>query len=62
MSADAAINAVTTDTTSTTTEGEVTDVTPTSGFDPNLPLPPYLAPLPESDPQWASLNSSAYGK
>ena len=33
-----------------------------TGFDPNLPLPAYLAPLPESDPQWASLNSSAYGK
>ena len=55
-------DAATTDTTNTATEGEVTDVTPTPGFDPNLPLPAYLAPLPESDPQWASLNSSAYGK
>ena len=55
-------DAATTDTTNTATEGEVADVTPTPGFDPNLPLPAYLAPLPESDPQWASLNSSAYGK
>ena len=29
-------------------------------MDPNLPLPPYLEALPETDPQWASLNSSAY--
>jgi hypothetical protein len=28
----------------------------------SLPLPPYLEPLPESDPQWAALNSSAYGE
>jgi len=27
----------------------------------SLPLPPYLEPLPESDPHWAALNSSAYG-
>ena len=26
----------------------------------SIPLPPYLAPLPQSDPQWAALNASAY--
>ena len=26
----------------------------------SVPLPSYLAPLPQSDPQWAELNSSAY--
>jgi hypothetical protein len=26
----------------------------------SLPLPPYLAPLSQSDPRWAELNSSAY--
>ncbi len=62
LSGDSTTNAAATDTTNTATEGEVTDVTPTPGFDPNLPIPAYLAPLPESDPQWASLNSSAYGK
>ena len=29
-------------------------------MDPNLPLPPYLEPLPQTDPRFDGLNSSAY--
>ena len=29
-------------------------------MDPTLPLPPYLQPLPESDPRYDALNTSAY--
>lgn len=29
-------------------------------MDPDLPLPPYLEPLPTTDPQYDSLNASAY--
>ena len=32
----------------------------TKKMNESIPLPPYLAPLPQSDPEWAALNASAY--